>query len=75
MSKKEKVLYMTSGKKYDVIVTHKINITYSDSANIIKCNEKLCDMNCICLKRVTKRFSLFGKYIYFNTLFGGIIND
>ena len=72
MSKKEKVLYMNYGKKWDVVVKHKIFLCESDRENLYKCMDYLFDHDFVLLKRVTKRFRLFTFYIYFNTLYGGI---
>lgn len=72
MSKKEKVLYMCYGKKWDVIVKHKIFICDDDHENLYRCMDYLYDNDLIGLKRITKRFRIFGKYIYFNTIYGGI---
>ena len=72
MSKKEKVLYMNYGKKWDVIVKHKIFICYDDRENLYRCMDYLYDNELICLKRISKRFKLIGCYLYINTLYGGI---
>lgn len=69
--KKELKLYTLHGKKWNVQVTHKITLSNNDTENILKCNEKLCDKNLVCIKRVTKRIKLFNTYLYINTLYGG----
>ena len=72
MTKKEKKLYLVYGREWDVIVKYKIVIASLDTLNIIKCNEKMCDLNCVMLKRVTRKIKLFKLNIYLNTLYGGI---
>ena len=71
-NKKEIKLHVMYGKKWDVIVKHVITISSQDSENIIKCNEKLIEFNAVCLKRITRKIKVFDKYIYINTLYGGL---
>ena len=72
MTKKEKVLYWNHGRKWDVIVKYIVTLSRDDTINILKCHEKMIDLNCAILKRVTKRIHLFKTNIYFNKLYGGI---
>lgn len=72
MTKKEKKLYFQHGRKWDVRVFYKITICNRDVENIFKCSDFLVDHNCLALKRVTRRIKVFNKYIYINTLYGGI---
>ena len=72
MTKKEIKLNLMYGKKWDVIIKYKITISDHDTENILKCNEKMIDLNATLLKRETWKFRLFGRYIYFNKLYGGL---
>ena len=68
----EKRLFLTYGKRWNIIVKHKIVIAHHDSVNVIRCNEYMMNHNCIVIKRITRRFRIFGTFIYLNTLYGGL---
>lgn len=72
MSKKEKVLYMNYGRKWDVIIKYHITYSSHDGMNIIKCCEVACDKKCFILKRITRKFKLFKWNLYFNKLYLGV---
>lgn len=78
LTKKEKVLYMVHGKRWDIFVYHNINISRygsgssADTDNILKVHTKMIDLDLTIFKRITKRIKIFNTYIYFNTIYGGI---
>lgn len=75
LTKKEKVLYMQHGKKWDIVIKHYITISSHDTENIFKVHDKILDSGLIILKRVTKRIKIFNSYIYFNTVYGGVDDE
>lgn len=77
LTKKEKQLYMNHGKQWDIYIHHVITISESDSVNILKTHDKIItNYDLTILKRETKRIKLlFGYYLYFNTVYGGINNE
>lgn len=72
MSKKEKVLYMNHGRKWDVIVKYLITYSSQDGMNIIKCSEIACYKKSVILKRITRKYKFLKCNIYFNKLYLGL---
>lgn len=69
---KEKKLYILHGRKWDVLIKYKIGIYYNDSINIVECTEKMIDLDCVLMKRITIKIKLFNGYsLYLNKLYGG----
>lgn len=75
LTKKETKLYMQHGKIWDIVIKHYITISTHDGQNIIKVHGKSIDSGLVVLKRVTKRIKIFNRYIYFNTVYGGVDDE
>ena len=75
LTKKEIKLYMMYGKKWDIVIKHYITVSSHDTENILKVHSKSIDSGLVVLKRVTKRIKVFNRYIYFNTVYGGVDDE
>ena len=75
LTKKEIKLYQMYGKKWDIVIKHYITISTHDGQNILKVHGKMIDQGLVVLKRVTKIIKIFNRYIYFNTVYGGVDNE
>ena len=72
LTKKEIKLYSMYGKKWDIIVKHYITFSTHDGQNILKVHGKSIDSGLVVLKRETWKIKIFNRYLYFNTIYGGI---
>ena len=72
LTKKEFKLYIHSKKACTMIIRHYITLSTHDTENILKVHDKMLDHCDIIISRKTFRIKFFNKYIYFNTVCGGI---
>ena len=75
LTKKEIKLYIKYGKKWDIVIKHYITVSSHDTENILKVHSKSIDSGLVLFKRVTKRIKVFNRYIYFNTVDGGVDDE
>lgn len=73
--RKETKLYLQHGYKWDIYIKYYITISESDTENILKIHGKSVDSGLVVLKRITKRIKIFNRYIYFNTVYGGVDDE
>lgn len=72
LTKKEEKLYYNHSKQCAIIIRHYITLSYTDSENLLKVNERMLEHCNIIIQRKTWRFKLITKYLYFNTMYGGV---
>ena len=72
LTKKEQKLYYNHKQQCAIIIRHYITLSTHDTENILKVNDRVLEHCDIIIERKTWRLKLITKYLYFNTMYGGI---